>query len=183
MYLTAGKMGRVSRIDNWTPASEGVQVGFLNKPKPQDLEKPKMVSGWGIKLGDGEEWQVPVVRLPVPGEPQDLLPQTFTLDPLTDKVSSKRQGVYDQAWEDVETLWKLFQNAIDEKTNKVTLEFEEWFRICVRLLALNYRVGIAEANLLGLMTTEVFSLTDGIPACAIGVVSALKKKTDSRAGK
>ncbi len=132
--------------------SDGFWVGIEDKafaPGPQDLIREVGFSGLDMVLADGQTWKVPVLRRWNPKECQHVsaLPQTMQPRRGADgkmrvelAVSSEYKALDDLA----EWIWASY-------CNQVTLPLDDLLVKCTQLLSANYRLGIEEIGLLGLL--------------------------------
>ena len=143
-------------------------VGVYNDAKPQaaDLARPKQLAGYDVLLADDRPWLAPVARgwteedgelrwyaaLPqrsVLGEdgtwqPGDVLPRFARLWDLALRFEeARRQAILGSA------------AATDGKPVEVQFDFSGLHDAAVFVLQENYRLGPAEADLLGLLTGDI----------------------------
>ncbi|MCL2647732.1 MAG: hypothetical protein FWD61_12100 [Phycisphaerales bacterium] len=122
-----------------------IEGGGGRGPKPEDMERELGISGSVITLADGKQWRVPRIRTwdrekmaylpnlpqalsPVGGERYEpkVVPAFAAIDALADRI------------------FKAFAAA-------ETVSVEQLFADAVSFLSLNYRIGVEEAAMLGMM--------------------------------
>ncbi len=136
----------------WVSCSGGsywIGIWDSERPAPSELRRETFLAGHGVRLGDGNEWTVPVARRFSGGT---LLEQRMTLDdggdPLLEVVDSQRH-LYDVACGVYDSLTDVGTFSMDDR---------EVIEIAVEALGVNYRVnGVLAANVLGLFTTSNLS--------------------------
>lgn len=139
----------------WIPLANG--VGFVGledvelPPGPADLERAYGVAGYAIELGDGEQWRVPLVKR---WDPQQLahvsaLPSSIAGD-LVDgkyKFASKVRPEYMSIDQKADSFFPAFLSG-------KTISIDQLIHDAAELLAVNYRLGVEEIMLLGLLNEE-----------------------------
>jgi len=113
-------------------------------PRPVDLQRSRLVSGHSVRLGDGNDWIIPVC-----GPVNRSLPQSFLPAPgkkLTMRVVRQYQAIAAES----EKWFDIVGRAEEEFT------WMDAFNYATNLLAINYRLGWYEAGFLGLITTDIF---------------------------
>lgn len=148
-----------------------VWIGFdpEDPPRPDDLARAEQRDGHAVRLGDGNDWLVPVARAVDGTSP---LPRRLRWDGETWAPGDVLQQYTDLFGE----ACRIWDTVIAGDADSRTLSVE--CGIAVMALAINYRLGPAEVSLLGLFDTVneaeiVLALIDW-PA-----VLAFKKKLDS----
>lgn len=120
-------------------------------PRPEDLQRVIGRAGCEVQAADGSIWRAPMILRfdettlrHVPNVPTYFAPVCrdgkFDFDQTVDP---KYRGVYDLAG-------RLFQDFAAE----TAVSLDRLFRDAVQLLAVNYRIGMEEAGLLGLLDVE-----------------------------
>ena len=125
-------------------------VGFYRdrRPTPKDLLRKDAIASLPVKLGDGNEWQVPIVRRYVTTDEEQfwmrMVPSRITWDAYGNKC-------YDEPARKYESLVKIAERWIGDRftTGVIHLDTE-----AVDVLSYNYRIGIAEASVLNLFDSE-----------------------------
>lgn len=117
-------------------------------PRPQDLEREVGLSGYELVLGDGNTWRVPLIHRwnEDRSEHEPNLPTSMGM--IGGKVRTRIRPEY-QAIDVIAS--RLFTSFVAEETASL----EQAMADAVALLAVNYRIGIEEASLLGLFTGEL----------------------------
>lgn len=178
-------------FQTWTQAGRELWIGTDNehRPRPSDLLRsnsrrtgatPKPLhDGHSITLGDGHDWEVPVIRRP-PAMAQfgslTALPKNLGWD-LDGRFVESLKPEYQAIWEDTSAICDLFfdeEGRLRDGEYQITVETALGW--CLRILGLNYRLGRHEQNLLRLIDqsnvfTVLFLAVDG-PR----VMHLLKKK-------
>jgi len=108
-------------------------------PKPDDLAREHIVPGEEHELGDGRVWVCPTVRRQ---GFSNGLPATWGVDPKTGDFLASPLPRYQAAWAAAE---RIFDAQISGEITR-----PEVLELCVKMLGVNYRVGIHEATLLRL---------------------------------
>ena len=112
-------------------------------PSPEVLARPALLPGPLVTLGDGRDWQIPIVRRL--GR-FSALPQRMGFD-AAGEFALQPLPAYEAAWL---AAGEIFDHLFSARS----LPFPKVFALCVEVLALNYRVGPREVADLGLITTE-----------------------------
>lgn len=126
-----------------SPASLGLLEGEL--PGPEDLARAEQVDGHLVELGDGAQWLVPVVRRIRGGT---SLPRALKWQGK-EWVEGDVRPAYRSLWAAGLRLW---DSAIAKIDGPITLTEET--STAVTALAVNYRLGPAEASELGLLDSR-----------------------------
>ena len=157
---TAGEpqpMGYAPGVQKWAKAvSGGWWVGCETDapPTPADLEHSEIIDGHVVRMGDGQQWLVPVARLFSGGT---ALPQAIVLGPNGEKVLRALPAYAaiarhaERVAQDVHIGIGLRERPKDYEP----MSLLDGWDICVAALALNYRIGPDEASLLEILTTPV----------------------------
>jgi hypothetical protein len=139
------------RIDGGTPWTEfqNFWLAFEDMPGPDDLLRPLGIRGYELELADGHTWSVPLIHkwdpaklMHTPNLPRSMAPR---LDPhggkylMQNKVRAEYQGVDGLAE-------KIFAGFVAGES----LTAEQAFEYSAKVLAVNYRIGMEEAGLLGI---------------------------------
>jgi len=141
---------KVAGGQHWIGLATGAQYGGL--PGPGDLEADEMLAGHFIRLGDGNDWLIPVARHfatgGVPPSALTLGPDgQLVLEPLQRYVQFSSHA--DRVWEDLRVKLGWIKAAKD----RAELTVGEGWEIAIEALALNYRVSQTEVAMLRLVTT------------------------------
>jgi hypothetical protein len=128
----------------WVKLPGGVWLGVdkAERPEPSALQRAEIRTGHLVKLGDGQCWEIPVARLATGGSG---LPRRRVLaadGTRTWEVDAAYAGLTDAA----ARVWMALRGQ------SVSMADEEVDRACGAALAVNYRLGLVEALVLGLLT-------------------------------
>jgi hypothetical protein len=155
---TTGQVPR--RIDyrpaeqTWTPVGDGsllwIGVDSAEPPTPEELQRVKVCRGYPITLGDGREWQVPVIRRSDPERPT-FLPSAFVRNGAGTLVEQVRAS-YRSHWEAFADVaeWIYAGSPEGRFTNEQIVD------LAIHALSINYRFGWHEQNLLQVVDSENF---------------------------
>src|SRR5579872_1050971 len=139
-------------------------------PGPETLRRRDATPGYDTELGDGRIWDLPVIRrlgrFPA-------LPQSMALDQFGEFAMCVLPE-YDPFWAASETMFQFLFKAM-------TLPWKEAFELAVKSVSLNYRVGLAEASVLRLITTQNYQSIYAA-ACDWTKVEALLGEPDGAPG-
>lgn len=134
-------------LQKWVCVNEekGLWLGVLkaDPPRPQDLERFKVIGGGTVTDPQHYEWTLPVARALAHGMPYGTLPQSYRFD-----EQGEPQPVLDKAYE---WLWNLAGEVKDwyVASDSENRRPHAWLvKTAAKLLGVNYRVGIPELNLL-----------------------------------
>jgi hypothetical protein len=146
----------------WQPVKTGDTIthwiGFWKSapPTPFDLQRPEVVDGSPLKLGD-HEWLVPVVHPPL----QSTLPfvMRMTGDGPTVHVAQQYRELQTESVRYFEWVASMgAKETPEEKAERLkqhpTPKYAELFGYCGRVLGVNYRVGLWELSALGMLDTN-----------------------------
>lgn len=133
-------------------------IGWENgkQPGPEDLKREELIEGEMVKMGDGREWLIPMIRSTIRGT---CLPQGLVLNE-EGEWSPRPMKVYQELSADAERLWEWFELAIvgDEslpteadKDKIVQASTEELADIVCHAMSVNYKVARSEVSALGLL--------------------------------
>lgn len=139
----------------WTIAnSEGslwIGVDALAPPLPEDLRRRQTFAGDGVALADSRLWTVPVIRRPQLAGGGTSLPCSMGRD-ASGEFRLALRSEYLAAWDRSARIVEFFLGDEPQRS----MPFEEAFDLAVMALALNYRLGPAEATALGLIDTVIY---------------------------
>jgi hypothetical protein len=161
----------------WSEVNDELWLGIdtARPPVPDDLKRRKQYGGYSLELGDGNQWTVPVVRRP---DGSSELPTSMSWD-ATGAYTEPIKAAYRGIWERVQPVASWLYRESDEAILR-----SEALRICIDVLALNYRFSAAEQRVLSLIDSETYLL---ILAAAVDlpraseIVSAEKKMNEPQA--
>jgi len=125
-------------------------------PRAEDLVRRKTLGGYRIEMAD-QIWVVPVIRTPDGGHGN--LPCHWEYDEHG-KIVERLKAEY-------EDLWERFGSAVGmfaQEGGQLEMDRTEAADLCVAALAINYRVGPVEQNLLHLIDSETWA---GVLAAAV----------------
>jgi hypothetical protein len=125
---------------------QGFWLGYDKeaRPGPDDLQRAEIVCGYTVNLSDGGKWEIPTAP---------ALPSYLGVT-ATGERAHKPHPAFATLSEMGDRVMQAFEaaNSKDETTSETALTPEQEADICLECLATNYRVGIAEADALCLLT-------------------------------
>ena len=165
----------------WRDAGK-YMVGYdkNHKPKPKDLERGEVFGGYGLTLGDGNQWVIPVVRR-INGD--SALPSRLKFDATTGGwIKGDVMPVYKKLFNLTCELFDRIKGVAeqsDDDSEEVYLS--KGGELACGALSVNYFVGPQEIDLLGLLTTN--NISDILRAAMDwqAVIEYLKKNTSLEA--
>jgi len=151
------KQGYFKKHQKWNKFFDGkLWVGYdsVKKPNPEFLKRKNAIPGYKIKLGDGNEWEIPIARRFDIGS---LLPTTLYIGsngktlqrPIDDYLRLSKYA--DMVYSDFEIEYKIVEGT--ELDFKVT-DFDILYEIATECLSTNYNIGRYEISCLGLLQTN-----------------------------
>ena len=183
------------------PVAEGkprLYIGWYTSsvPGPTDLAREKQLPGPELELGDGQAWQVPLLREwdTLDAQGYCVLPSRMirTADAkwIRGEVLAAYQSIWDQAnkyWESVMGVLATSEETdADSNADSRTVEFafDHIVEFACELLGLNYMIGPLEVSALGLliddgMTTQITNAAVDLPTFIEWVA---KKNEEADAG-
>lgn len=178
---------------SWKPRGNRAFVRLFDDSSvaPESLARPALLPGLLAVLGDGNPWQVPVARVMDSAEKStNILPAKMVLDDKTDKwvegdVLAKYRRLETIASEWWDQWYPVASEAIEKGETSYSVDVEKPYDLAVEVLAHNYRIGRAEASLLGLFVnydnaSDIMAvLVDASAACRFLVDSVAKKKSET----
>lgn len=165
-------------------------------PTPEQLQREQMLDGHWVMLGDGQRYMSPVARRLQEQAGQltffNPLPKRIRFDddgnPITDEVL----GPYAALWPYAEKWWEQWRSVISVKAVEnaedrgepieIVVPFEEQAAAALCAITTNYRVGMGECNLLGLLTEESMGAVLGALIDLPTLKDYAKKNTRQTAG-
>lgn len=130
----------------WFPMAGGIQLGVFQSPevrvRPEQLARSQQRPGHLVRLGDGQEWLIPVARLASggPGLPRRrAIRADGSIGWEVDEAHRELSDFANVAWD--------FRNGVVCDVTEEDLD-----RFAAQALAVNYRIGLHEAVALGLFT-------------------------------
>lgn len=157
------RIGYLKDQQRWVQCGD-VWVGAYTDaiPTPDDLARDEQLGGHWVKLADGRTWLVPVARS---YQEQDGELRWFHALPRTLKRSPDGHWVPGDVLPRYRSLWDLavrFDVALSAARNEADqddprlaiLRFDDLIESAIEAVQWNYRVGTAEAELLGLFAFD-----------------------------
>lgn len=154
------------------------------RPTRDNLSRDSMIAGKLIELLDGQKWTAPIARQW--HESDDGRVQHTTTLPRSLDVSEQGEWLYTTVVPRYLPLWQLSERVWNYRAQSLEpQELEEWhvqgrFDAACQVLQANYRVGVTECAMLGLLSTEhVGPILDALIDFET-VEAYLAKKKDSK---
>lgn len=125
-------------------------IGFDKEspPAPEDLARGKQITGYKMRLGDGQEWVIPILRRP---DDSSELPSAFAFA-AGGQVTQAVRPQYRELWEASAEICQWFvEGTLIEAARSRLAELVTW---CVRILGVNYRFDCTLQNHLGVIGNE-----------------------------
>lgn len=136
-------------LQRWHECADGAfWVGYTTEspPGPADLARPELVDGHLVRLEDGQDWLVPVVRAFMGGT---HLPERVSLS-ASGEVETRLLPSYVDLSRRLEAVFDMVQ----ESDGRITFETtQEPFDLASDGLGVNYFAGRWELSALGIFTT------------------------------
>jgi hypothetical protein len=164
------------------PGQQDIYVGYWKEspPGPGDLARANQLSGYSLRLADGSEWLVPVVRLfdEASGQPRSNLPSYLDIDENGKTIPGQVMPLYAHLWD---LTAPFAEQMMSEGGPEVSRD--DIYQAARTLLQVNYVVDMIEIVQAHLLTTE--QLAHNIVAVAVDWPTYLrwrevsKKKTPS----
>lgn len=164
--IPANRIVYQPEVQTWRRAAKG--PGWVGRYTQESVEaqsvaRDEMLRGHQVRLGDDQEWLIPVARAFIAEDNAAwyiALPEATDVD---DEGNWVRGGVvqrYRELWEIAQRWWDAVHGAINaansqEDEQRVRFLFEELNDAALLALSTNYRVGRAEVGLLGLFDDQV----------------------------
>lgn len=150
----------------WRRKSPGVWAGWAKDrlPGPASLRRRETLGGHEVELLDGNRWLVPVARkwIEEDGELRwtAAVPRRATLDDEGRWVEGPVVGRFAPLWALAER-WEASKLAAfvarktgEEMPTRLVFDFAGLMESAVEVLAVNYRIGPVEADVLGILGVE-----------------------------
>jgi len=168
----------------------GVFVGRWNDmpPTPQELERPKKLAGWPVRLLDGQDWIAATAYQwhEIPDE--ETIKWSHAL-PAHAEIDASGAWTRGRVYRDYERLWHIAKTHFDllvgdDSGGDIELSAADSRDLAAEVLGVNYRVSKWECALLGLFddpptkAVEILRATVGLPA----IEAWQKKRTRSAPG-
>lgn len=140
-------------------------------PGPEDLKRPRQVEGHLVKLADGREWLVPVIRSPDP-KTVTRLPQNLVYDDAGELVLRIKPG-HQRLWDDAWAVWQMVYGG-------QSASYADLVPYAAEFLGVNYRLAKWELSRLGLLDTEILRdvLCAVVDAPFLDELNRAEKKTE-----
>lgn len=165
----AARVGYFQDEQRWrrVPGSPAWAGMFVQEPPgPADCARARMLDGHPVLLGDGNTWQIPIARaLADDQEPPACycaLPRTIDWNDQGERITGEVLPRYRALW-DAAALWFDAKSAAELEERMAICRDVITREVALTAIAGNYRIGKAEAGMLGLLTE----------ACEIEVCNAL----------
>lgn len=126
---------------------------------PTELARRDMLSGHSVKLGDGQQWLVPVARAYIEDSGElrwyNALPAVWDVDDEGNWVRGAVEKRYAALWNDAEQAADAFSEGVRQMADgKMPFDMGDHRGAAVRALGANYRLGPAEVGMLGLFSDQ-----------------------------
>lgn len=121
-------------------------------PRPADLERELGITGPELTLADGQAWRVPIIRRWNRATAQHISNLPTALKPIFDpqgKATMRRE-----VKEEYQSVDELADRLFHDFYNQTTMPLDQAAADAMQLLSINYRIGLPEAGLLGLLNEE-----------------------------
>jgi hypothetical protein len=142
------RLGYYPNEQTWHEFAGGkywIGLDTADRPRPQDLARRQQFPGHWVRLADGQDWLVPIIRKHGGGT---NLPCALGWNG-TGKFEMKIKAAYRKAWDDSAETARLYWDPQSDGT----IDLEVALLRALDALALNYRVGRAEQSVLELIDT------------------------------
>lgn len=130
-----------------------------DRPTPQSLARPNIISGKGLLLDDGNTWEIPRARQfdEINGDIVALnaLPTNLTLDGLGNWTRGDVKKRYRKLWQLVVDYFAMVSDAAENEQEGLRLTFSYESNVAIEAFTCNYRVSAIELDLLGVYDTDV----------------------------
>lgn len=128
-------------------------IGFDSEalPTPESLARLPMASGIPISMGDKRLWLIPAIR-GVDGD--TMLPCAQRWKGGDEWVTGEPKAEYRDIYEHAGRLWDVIFTGLltaDPENEDITFDVADECGIVCRALTVNYRIGRAEASMMGLI--------------------------------
>ena len=183
------RLGYYKDEQNWrTIPGTDLWVGYYvdDRPAPAQLERPTLLEGHRVLMGDGQEWLAPIARGYAEADGslalRGVLPWKTTVDdtgawvqklaPEHERLWNLAESFFDKAVGALKGMAQGTETSVDEtiKTaaageTELRLDFDGMNDAALTALSANYRLGRAEVGLLGLFNEQcvaqmLFALVD-----------------------
>lgn len=135
-------------------------------PRPEDLLRERAVGGFSVKSRLGSEWRIPCLHLPVE---QRRFPTHLPV--VCRYEGGEIVGRVDNRYEVICADAARLKDDIPRSLES------EWWPFVVRLLGINYRIGVAEASALGIIDSQNWR---AYLACAYGDAAIVEEESEKK---
>lgn len=136
----------------WTPVGDGslVWIGLDTGrlPKPEELARRKQFRGYTVECGDGNRWQVPVIRRP---DGTTNLPRDMVYD-AAGRYTEPLKEAYASYWDEIGEFAEWYYGGQDIES----YSRERGLQRATRVLSLNYRFGRREQDVLRVIDADCY---------------------------
>jgi hypothetical protein len=135
----------------WRPAGELVWIGIDQEfpPRPEDLARCEQFPGHLVKLADGRQWLVPLVRRGIrSGEP--ALPRSMQWD-AAGRFAMVLEDRYQAIWDKTQRVVELFLEPGSPGFGSI--EYQLAGDLALDFLGMNYRLGRIEQSAMKLVNS------------------------------
>jgi len=154
------RVGYFPDFQEWEETLGGVWVA-ADREHPitaEDVSRRRRIGGYQVELA-GQTWEIPVIRDPQGGS---QLPSSYVYG-KDRKATKQLKAQYVDLWLSLAKACWLFFDP-EGPYPELSMELTEATNLCLDCLSVNYRVGMIEQNLLGLVDSETWT---SILACAV----------------
>ena len=147
-FKTGGSQCWYDRGDFWIGLHKG------NEPKPRDLERDKVYTGFVLTDRHSNRWSLPIVRMPDGG---GSLPVEYGFDRdgnLLHRICSEFKDVWELSGDALD-LMQAMASETELETKKRWSEADQ-IKMALEFLAINYRVSLHEVSALFEVGKAVF---------------------------
>lgn len=159
------------------PGQDDVYIGYWKDapPGPQDLARANQLGGYLVQLADGNQWQVPVVRMfdEASGQPRSNLPSYLDVDEDGKPIPGQVIPLYAHLWD---LTAPFAEQMLSDGGPEVSTD--DIYQAAKTLLQVNYVVDMIEIVQAHLLTTE--QLAHNIVAVAVDWPTYLKWREVSK---
>ena len=136
-------------------------VGYYldDPPRPEELQREKLIPGYTVELGDGNKWQVPLARqYSHEGEPGSHLPHKLKVNELGVWTVGDVIDRYEDVWSTSVDFFNLWHDAliaaIEDGKDSFVFDHAHPQSASIKILSANYAISDVEASLLGLLLSD-----------------------------
>jgi hypothetical protein len=166
------RWGYFPREQSWTPVGDGsllwIGVDSAELPKPEELARKKQYDGYAVLLGDGNRWNVPIVRAP---DDSTSLPRDMVWD-ATGRLIEPIKPMYQSFWEDTAEVASWVFDGVPP-------DYHRALELSVRALSINYRYDRNLHNVLRVIDSETLT---GVLVATVDGMTQKKSVTSTEPG-